>query len=59
VCDLLGLRNLELLKITGLSSGGLLCLPEKATMPKQLLVTLGRAAVDGQELPVLVMEATL
>jgi hypothetical protein len=28
-------------------------------MLKQLLVTLGRAAVDGQELHVLVMEATL
>jgi hypothetical protein len=59
LCDLLGLHTLELLKLTSLSSGGLLCLPDKATVPKQLLVALGRLAVDSQELLVLVAEATL
>jgi hypothetical protein len=41
VCDLLDLHNLEHLKLTDLSSGGLLFLPQKAMVPKQLLVTLG------------------
>jgi hypothetical protein len=59
LCDLLGLHTLELLKLTSLSSGGLLCLPDKATVPKQLLVALGRVVVDSQELLVLVAEATL
>jgi hypothetical protein len=59
VCDLLGLRSLEILKLTGLGDGGLLCLPRKAMVLKQLLVTLGRAAVDGQDLLVLVVKVTL
>jgi hypothetical protein len=59
VRDLLGLHSLELHKLTVLSSAGLLCLPQKAAVPKQLLVTLGRATVDSQELLVLVMEVTL
>jgi hypothetical protein len=45
VCDLLALHSLELLKLMGLRSGGLLCLPQKAVVPKQLLVVLGRAVV--------------
>jgi hypothetical protein len=59
VCDLLSLHNLELLKLMGLSGGGLLCLPQKAAVPEQLLVALGQAAVDSQELFVIVAEATL
>jgi hypothetical protein len=59
VRDPLVLHSLGPLKLTGLSSGDLLCLPQKAIVLKQLLVMLSRAAVDSQELLVLVMETTL
>jgi hypothetical protein len=50
VRDLLVLHSLELLKLTGLSSGVFLCLQQKAAVLKQLLVALDRAVVDSQEL---------
>jgi hypothetical protein len=59
VHDLLGLLSQELLKLTSISSGGLFCLPQKVVVLKQLLVALSRVVVDGQELQVLVVEATL
>jgi hypothetical protein len=59
VLDLLGLNCLEILKLPCLSDGGILCLVQEAVVSKYLLVMLGRAMVDGQELLVLVTNMTL
>jgi hypothetical protein len=59
VLDLLVLHSLELLKLTSINHGGLLCRSQKDTVPKQLIVALRRKTVAVQKRLILVAKVTL